>query len=80
MKALKHTPFPQAPRGPVAFDSYGNPIQNIYVRRVEDRGGQLENVVIRTYKNISQFWTYNPQAYMSHPVYSRTYPPCNACQ
>jgi len=80
MKALKHTSVPQAPRGPVVFDSYGNPVQNIYIRRVENRGGQLENVVIRTYKNVSQFWKYNPQAYLSHPVYSRTYPACNACQ
>jgi branched-chain amino acid transport system substrate-binding protein len=80
MKALKHTPLPSAPRGPVVFDSYGNPVQNIYIRRVDDRGGQLENAVIKTYKSVSQFWTYNPQAFLSHPVYSRTYPTCNACQ
>lgn len=80
MKALKHTPLPTAPRGPLVFDSYGNPVQNIYIRRVENRNGQLENVVIRTYKNVSQFWTYDPKVYLSKPVYSRTYPPCNACQ
>ncbi|MBV8602560.1 MAG: ABC transporter substrate-binding protein [Candidatus Eremiobacteraeota bacterium] len=79
VRALKRTPFPSAPRGPVSFDSFGNPIQNIYIRRVEDRGGQLENVVLTTYKSVSQFWTYDRQQFLSHPVYSRTYPVCNAC-
>ena len=79
MTALKHTPMPAAPRGPVAFDSYGNPIENVYIRRVESRNGHLENVVIRTYHSVSQFWTFDRQAFLAHPVYSRTYPPCNAC-
>lgn len=80
MRALKHTQVPSAPRGPLTFDSYGGPVQNIYIRRVEQRGEHLENVVIKTYPKVSQFWTYDPQTYLAHPVYSRTYPPCNACQ
>ena len=79
MSALKHTPFPSAPRGPVSFDSYGNPVQNIYIRRVEDRGGQLSNVVVQTYRSVSQFWTFDRSQFLAHPVYSRNYPPCNGC-
>jgi len=80
MKALKAAKVPNAPRGPLSFDSYGGPVQNIYIRRVEDARGHLENVVIKTYPQVSQFWTYDAKAYLSHPVYSRTYPACNACQ
>ncbi|MBV8355986.1 MAG: ABC transporter substrate-binding protein, partial [Candidatus Eremiobacteraeota bacterium] len=79
MRALKHTPIPNAPRGPVAFDALGNPIENEYVRRVEDKGGQLVNTVVSVYHGVSQFWTFDHQQYLSHPVYSRSYPPCNAC-
>jgi branched-chain amino acid transport system substrate-binding protein len=35
--------------------------------------------VIYTYHRISQFWTYKPAEFLAHPVYSRTYPPCNGC-
>jgi branched-chain amino acid transport system substrate-binding protein len=79
VRALKHTSVPSTPRGPVSFDSLGNPVQNIYIRKVEDRGGHLENVVVSTYPHVSQFWKFNPQAFLKHPVYSRNYPPCNAC-
>lgn len=78
-RVLKHTSIPGAPRGPISFDALGNPIQNIYVRKVEQRGGHLENVVIATYPHVSQFWHFNPAAFLKNPVYSRSYPVCNAC-
>lgn len=79
MKALRHTPIPSAPRGPISFDTYGNPVENEYIRRVEDRGGHLVNAVVQTYRGVSQFFTFDRQQFLGHPVYSRTYPPCNAC-
>jgi len=79
VRALKHATIPAAPRGPVTLDSYGNPVQNIYIRRVEQHGDRLENAVLQTYPHVSQFWTFNPKDYLAHPVYSRTYPVCNAC-
>jgi branched-chain amino acid transport system substrate-binding protein len=61
------------PRGPVELDSYGNPIQNVYVRRVERVNGQLQNTVIHTFTRVSQFWTFDPAAYLREPLYSRRY-------
>jgi branched-chain amino acid transport system substrate-binding protein len=78
-RALKHATLPNAPRGPISLDTYGNPVQNIYIRRVEQHGDRLENTVLQTYPHVSQFWTENPKDYLAHPVYSRTYPVCNAC-
>ncbi len=62
-------------RGPVQFDPYGNVIGNIYIRKVERKDGRLVNRVIHTYPNVSQFWTYKPEAFLKNPVYSRDYPP-----
>ena len=59
------------PRGPVELDDYGSPIQNIYVRRVERVNGALQNTVIATVPQVSQFWTYNPVEYLREPLYSR---------
>ena len=52
-----------------------NPIQNIYIRRVERVGGELQNTVIYTYPNVSQFWKYKPEEYLKQPLYTRDYPP-----
>jgi branched-chain amino acid transport system substrate-binding protein len=33
------------------------------------------NVVIGTYRDVREFWTYDPAAFRAAPVYSRDYPP-----
>ncbi len=77
--AIRRVDLSDAPRGPMRFDDFGNPIQNIYVRKVEKVGGGLQNTVIHTFPNISQFWTYQAEEFLKNPVYSRDYPPCKHC-
>jgi branched-chain amino acid transport system substrate-binding protein len=62
-------------RGPVKFDDKGQAIANVYIRRVEKKGGRIVNTVIKTYPNVSQFWTYPEAAFLADPVYSRDWPP-----
>ncbi len=62
-------------RGPVRFDDYGNVVGNVYIRRVERKEGRLVNSVVYTYPSVSQFWTYDPKAFLANPVYSRDWPP-----
>jgi branched-chain amino acid transport system substrate-binding protein len=75
-----------APRGPVSFDDMRNPIQNIYIKKVEKTKmfgydkDELWNVVIKTYPAVSQFWTYGKDAFLKQPVYSRDFPPCKYCE
>ena len=66
-------------RGPVVIDKWGNPIQNVYIRKVERVGGALQNSVIFTYPAVSQFWKYNPEEFLKMPLYTRDYPPCKFC-
>ena len=77
--ALRRVDLSDAPRGPMRFDDFGNPIQNVYVRKVERVGGRLQNTVIHTFSNVSQFWTYKAEDFLKNPVYSRDYPPCTKC-
>ena len=74
MKALRATHVDTC-RGPVAFDAYGNVVGNVYIRKVERKDGRLVNAVIKTYPNVSQFWTYPPEEFLKNPVYSRDWPP-----
>jgi branched-chain amino acid transport system substrate-binding protein len=79
LAALRRVDLTDAPRGPVKFDDYGNPVQNIYVRKVERVGGKLQNTVIFTFPSVTQFWTYKPEDFLKNSVYSRDYPPCTKC-
>ena len=79
MSALRKVEIADAPRGPVKMDAYGNPTQNIYIRKVEKVGGKLQNTVIYTYPSVSQFWKYDPEEFLKQPVYSREFPPCRHC-
>src|SRR5712691_3054989 len=79
MNALRGVEIADAPRGPVKMDAYGNPTQNIYIRKVEKVGGKLQNTVIQTYPAVSQFWKYTPDEFLKQPVYSREFPPCKHC-
>ena len=62
-------------RGIVKFDEFGNVIGNAYIRKVTRKDGRLVNSVIKTYPDVSQFWTYDQAAFLKNPVYSRDFPP-----
>ena len=62
-------------RGPIKFDDYGNVVGNVDIRKVEKKDGRLVNTPIYTYRDVSQFWTYDPKEFLKHPVWSRDYPP-----
>jgi branched-chain amino acid transport system substrate-binding protein len=62
-------------RGPVKFDEFGNVVGNVYIRKVVRKDGRLVNSVIKTYPDVSQFWTYDPKQFLANPVYSRDFPP-----
>jgi branched-chain amino acid transport system substrate-binding protein len=83
MTALKAVNLVYTPRGPIKFDHLGNVIGNIYIRRLGKAGAKyglkLWNNTIKTYENVSQFWTWPEREYLSHPVYSRDYPPLVKC-
>jgi branched-chain amino acid transport system substrate-binding protein len=66
----------KAPRGPLKLDEYDNPIQNVYiseVRRIKHPvlGSVLVNVPIKTYENVSQFWTWTPAEFLAKGPYKR---------
>jgi branched-chain amino acid transport system substrate-binding protein len=75
IKAMRSVSIADTPRGPVKFDHFGNVVGNIFIRKLEKANGKLINTTIKTYENVSQFWTYDEQKFLSQPVYSRDYPP-----
>jgi branched-chain amino acid transport system substrate-binding protein len=75
METLKGISFDDSIFGPMKLDEYNNPVFDVYIRKVEKRpDGKLWNVPTgKVYKNVSQFWTFDPKEYLKQPVYSRTF-------
>jgi branched-chain amino acid transport system substrate-binding protein len=76
----------EAVRGPVFFDDMRNPVQNIYIKKVEKKkmfgypNEELWNTIIKTYPDVGQFWKYGKDKFLKQPVYSRDFPPCKYCE
>jgi branched-chain amino acid transport system substrate-binding protein len=72
-------------RGPVSIDEMRNPVQNIYIKKVEKKKmfgydkEELWNTVIKTYTNVNQFGQFKKDEFLKQPVYSRDFPPCKHC-
>jgi branched-chain amino acid transport system substrate-binding protein len=79
LAALRKVDLKDTPRGPLSVDAHGNPVQNIYIRKVERVGGRVQNTVIATYPAVSQFWKSKPEDYLKQPLYGRDVPPCRHC-
>ncbi len=73
--ALRAVALTDTPRSAFHFDRFGNVIGNVFIRRLERRSGRLANTIIKTYENVSQFWTFDEKQYLTRPVYTRDYPP-----
>ena len=73
--ALHQVSLTDTPRGPLKFDHLGNAVGDVFIRKCERKDGRLVNTIIKTYPNVSQFWTYDEKAFLANPVYSRDYPP-----
>ena len=75
LKAMRDVRLTHGPIGPVRLDEYGTPILDIHIRKVARVDGKLINTIIKTYPQVSQFWTYDPKKFVQQPVFSRDFPP-----
>lgn len=74
IETLKGIELDNSPFGPIRLDEYGGTIATMYLREVaKDDEGRLYNKVVEEFPEISQFWHYDPEAFLDQPVYTREY-------
>ncbi len=68
VQAMRSVNLTDTPRGPVKFDHFGNVIGDFYIRKLGKEGAKyglkLWNKTIKTYHNVSQFWTYDEKKFL----------------
>jgi branched-chain amino acid transport system substrate-binding protein len=75
LRAMHEVRLSHGPIGPVRLDEYGTPILDIAIRKVARVNGKLVNTILKTYPQVSQFWTYDPAEFVKQPPFSRDFPP-----
>lgn len=66
----------EVPRGQIySFDQYGQAVTDVCIRKLILKDGTLYNALEYVYPEVSQFWTYSAEEFMSWPEYSADYPP-----
>jgi branched-chain amino acid transport system substrate-binding protein len=72
--AIKAADLSDSAWGDVSFDDYNSMVGSVMIREVQKRAdGKLWNVPIKEYKDVSQFWTFDPESYMKNPPFTQTY-------
>lgn len=69
----------QAPRGQIRFDDHNQAVMDFYLRETqevdEDPLGNpnitKSNVVVHTFPEVGQFWTFDPEEYLKLPPYAQ---------
>ncbi len=69
MTAMRKLEF-DSPKGVVKLDQFQNIVQPQYIRKVERAGSSLVNTPVKTYPNVSQFWTWTPEEFMKYPAWA----------
>ena len=69
--AMRAVSLIDTPRGAFRFDHLGNVVGNVFIRKLERKDGKLVNTIVKTYADVSQFWTYDEKKYLAAPVYTR---------
>lgn len=74
VEAIKGLDLSSTIIGGGGLDEYGSPVGPVFVREVVMRDdGVLVNSVIDVYDDVSQFWTFDPEAYLANPPFSQEF-------
>lgn len=60
----------------ITFDEYQQANMDVFINEVKFVNGEWRNVIIETYPQVSQFWTYDPEEFQKQPSYNRDFPDC----
>ncbi|HZB93857.1 MAG TPA: ABC transporter substrate-binding protein [Stellaceae bacterium] len=75
IKAVRDAKLADSPRGPLRLDDYGNAVGDTFIRKIALENGKLVDTLVKTYPDVSQFWTFDAKKFLAQPVYSRDFPP-----
>jgi len=73
LQAIRSLEF-QTPKGIIHIDAWNNSVQDFHIRRIaRGEDGELYHQLVYTFPMVSQFWTYDPEAFLALPAYSRAF-------
>ena len=62
--AMRGLSLTDTPRGPFRFDQLRQRVGPVFIRKCERKDGRLVNTTLKTYPDVSQFWTYDEKDFL----------------
>lgn len=71
-EAIRAVELEDTPQGPLTFDSHGQARVSLFLQEMQpDSAGDWHNVVVdQVAEDAGQFWTYDPEEYVTQPPYT----------
>lgn len=64
-----------APSSAITVDEFNRQIRDFYIVELVDDGGTITDNLVETVPEVSQFWTFDQEEFLSNPLFSRDFPP-----
>jgi branched-chain amino acid transport system substrate-binding protein len=72
--AIRTVDLSGAPSSPIKVDPYNVAIRNFYLVKLVNKNGKIAPTIVKTFKNVSEFWTFKPKTILSLPIFSKSFP------
>jgi branched-chain amino acid transport system substrate-binding protein len=74
ISTIRQVNLSDAPSSPLKVDQYNVAIRNFYLVKLVNRNGKIAPTIVKTFPNVSQFWTFNPKTILAQPIFSKSFP------
>jgi branched-chain amino acid transport system substrate-binding protein len=75
ISAIRAIDLSDAPSSPIRVDDYNFSIRDFYLVELVKKDGKIFDKIIDSFRDVSQFWTLEPEEFLKNPVFSRDFPP-----
>jgi branched-chain amino acid transport system substrate-binding protein len=62
------------PSSAVTVDGFNRAVRDFYIVELVDDGGTITDSLVETIPQVSQFWTFDQDEFLSNPLFSRDFP------
>jgi branched-chain amino acid transport system substrate-binding protein len=72
--ASREIDLSDAPSSAITVDEYNRQVRDFYIVELVEEDGAITDQLIETVPEVTQFWTFDQQEFLSNPLFSRDYP------
>lgn len=72
--ASREIDLSDAPSSAITVDEYIRQVRDFYIVELVDEGGTITDRLVETVPEVTQFWSFDQQEFLTNPIFSRSFP------